>query len=62
MPDCPICGNVVRDGDDVVEVEGALVHSDCVEAHAEPSRRKPAVWASMGATHQMAMGDVQREP
>jgi hypothetical protein len=60
MTECRICGNVIRDDEDVVDVGGTVVHDQCAGAHDQRPRQKMGLWAAMGAQGQMAMGDVQR--
>jgi hypothetical protein len=60
MTMCRICGNELREGDDVVEVGDDVVHHDCVDAaHATP-RRRILKWGAVGSTNQLGIGDVQR--
>ncbi len=61
MAACRICGNELRDGEDVIDVAGDAIHPDCARAPKKPVRRKLSMWASMGSRGQMAMGDVQRD-
>jgi len=62
MSVCRICGNEVREGEDVVDVAGDAVHPDCAGAPKKEGRRRLGMWVSMGSRGQMAMGEVQREP
>jgi hypothetical protein len=62
MSVCRICGNEVREGEDVVDVAGDGVHPDCAGAPKKEGRRRLGMWVSMGSRGQMAMGEVQREP
>ena len=62
MSTCRICGNEVREGEDVVRVGEDAVHPDCAGAPKKRRGRKIGMWASLGSRGQMAMGDVQREP
>jgi hypothetical protein len=60
MAECRLCGLELREGEDVVEVGGHLVHPDCAGTHAEAEKHHLGTWASMGQMQQMALGDVQR--
>ncbi|HEY7626979.1 MAG TPA: hypothetical protein VH761_07920 [Ilumatobacteraceae bacterium] len=60
MTECRICGNEIRDGEDVIEVNDALVHHDCAGPHELEHGRHIEGWSKLGATNQMTMGDVQR--
>jgi hypothetical protein len=58
MTTCRICGDEVREGEDVVLIDDESVHAGCVEA---PTARRVGAWAAFGSRGQMAMGDVQRD-
>ena len=60
MTECRICGNVIRDDEDVVDVGGTAIHDQCAGAHDRRPRHKMGLWAAMGTPGQMALGDVQR--
>lgn len=57
---CRICGNELREGDDVVQIGGTFAHHDCAEAPNNAPVRKILKWAVMGTRNQLGMGDVQR--
>jgi hypothetical protein len=59
--ECRICGNAIRDGEDVIVVDGDRLHHECVDAPITTKRRKTGMWASMGRPNQTTMGEVQRE-
>lgn len=61
MATCRICGDEVREGDDLVLVDDVAVHRGCVEAPATRMPRRTGAWAAFGSRGQMAMGDVQRD-
>lgn len=60
MAECPECGIEISKGDAVVEVDGVLVHPDCVSAPKSPRRRRLGWWASIGSRGQMGLSPVQR--
>ena len=60
MPECRICGNEIRDGESVVEIGKSYVHHDCADAPEGSAGRTIETWSELGATNQLAMGDVQR--
>lgn len=58
---CAICGLELRHGDVAVEVQGRMLHADCVDPPEPGKRRQVGRWAAFGAGGQMTMGDVQRD-
>ena len=62
MTVCRLCGNEIREGDDVVVNNGETAHADCAEAPKRPRRRRIGRWGVLGSRNQMGMGDVQRDP
>lgn len=61
MTECAVCGREIRAREDVVTVGDHLVRYHCAEPAEKPKRRKLGIWASMGSSGQMAMGDTQTE-
>lgn len=61
MTTCRICGNEMREGDDLIVVDDHALHTDCAEAPKSSKRRQVGRWAAMGSRGQMAMGEVQRD-
>ena len=61
MAACRICGDEVREGEDVVLIDDEAVHTGCAEAPTERKLRRASAWAAFGSRGQMAMGDVQRD-
>lgn len=57
---CRICGNELREGDDVIEIGGTFAHHDCAVAPNDAPVRRILKWAVMGARNQLGMGEVQR--
>ncbi len=60
MPTCRICGDELRDDDEVVEVGSELLHPACVDAPSSAARRTVREWAALGSRGQLAMGETQR--
>lgn len=59
---CRICGNEIRDVDDTVTVDDAVVHVPCVDAGSgPPSKRRIRRWAAFQTRQQMAIGPAQRD-
>ena len=61
MTTCRICGDEVREGEDVVLIDDEAIHAGCVEAPTGPKPRRVGAWAAFGSRGQMAMGDVLRD-
>ena len=49
MSVCRICGNDIRDDENVVDVAGNAMHPDCSGAPKNQDRRWLGLWASMGS-------------
>ena len=61
MATCRLCGNELREGDEVVARDSGNVHADCAEAPKEEARRRIGKWGVLGSRNQLGMGDVQRD-
>jgi hypothetical protein len=55
---CRICGNELREGDDVVEIGDTFAHHDCAGAPVGSPVRKILKRAVLGARNQLGMGDT----
>jgi len=61
MPTCRICGNQLREGDEVVALGDEVVHHDCADAPHGGGQRKVLRWSALGSTNQLGIGDAQRD-
>ena len=59
---CRLCGNEIRDGDDVIVNDDDTVHADCAGPPKAPKRRRIGRWGLLGSRNLLGMGDVQRDP
>lgn len=64
MTSCRICGNAIRDDEDVLTLiagaEESVVHDQCATAHETEPQHKTRLWAAMGSLGQLGLGAVQR--
>lgn len=60
MTICRICGDELREGDDVVQLGDNFAHHACTDAPNNTPAREVLKWGAMGSTNQLGIGDVQR--